>query len=316
MKTAISHQELSGGKAGIAFLFGNILCWAAVPVMLRHLAGVVDAWTANGFRYPLAGMLYWPILFVAWQSNRLDATVVRRCLVPSLLAMIAQVFWALAPYHLPATAIGFFVRLSLLWSLIAAMILFRDERRLLKLPSFYAGLALLIVGFLMLSISKLRFDQQVTGTGIVIILSCAFFFGLYAVSVRYFLGGINPMVSFGVVCQFVSIGTFVAMLCFGEYSQLLEISAQNWGLLVMSAILGIALGHHFLYSAVTRLGAAVTSGAQTLAPFLTILLAATFLGESMSTIEWCGGVMMVVGAALLLIAQNQLVARSRAAAVG
>ena len=126
----------------------------------------------------------------------------------------------------------------------------------------------------------MRFDEQVTGAGIVIILLCGFFFGLYAVSVRYFLGGINSMVSFGVVCQFVSIGTFVAMLCFGEYSQLREISGQNWGLLVISAILGIALGHHFLYSAVTRLGAAVTSGAQTLAPFLTILLAATFLGES------------------------------------
>ena len=56
--------------------------------------------------------------------------------VPSLLALVAQVFWALAPYYLPATAIGFFVRLSLLWSLIAAMILFPDERRLLKLPQF------------------------------------------------------------------------------------------------------------------------------------------------------------------------------------
>jgi drug/metabolite transporter (DMT)-like permease len=191
------------------------------------------------------------------------------------------------------------------------MILFRDERRLLKLPSFYAGLALLVVGFLMLSISKLRFDEDVTSKGIVIILSCAFFFGLYAVSVRYFLGGINPMVSFGVVCQVVSIGTFAAMLLFGNFYQLGSVSALNWVLLVMSAILGIALGHHFLYSAVTRLGAAVTSGAQTLAPFLTILLAATFLGESMTTIEWFGGILMVIGAAMLLVSQNQLVAASR-----
>jgi drug/metabolite transporter (DMT)-like permease len=311
MKSAPAQHELSGGLTGIAFLFGNILCWSAVPVMLRHLTGVVDAWTANGFRYPLAGILYWPILIVAWRSNRLDARVVRRCLVPSSLALVAQVFWAIAPYHLPATAIGFFVRLSLLWSLIAAMILFRDERKLLKLPSFHAGLGLLVIGFLLLSVSKLRFDADVTSTGIVIILLCAFFFGLYAVSVRYFMGGINPMVSFGVVCQFVSAGTLIAMLMFGNYQQLAEISALNWLLLVMSAILGIALGHHFLYSAVTRLGAAVTSGAQTLAPFLTILLAATFLGESMSAVEWFGGILMVIGAGMLLVAQNQLVAARR-----
>ena len=90
MKSATAQHELSGGLAGIAFLFGNILCWSAVPVILRHLSGVVDAWTANGFRYPLAGILYWPILIVAWRSNRLDARVARRCLVPSSLALVAR----------------------------------------------------------------------------------------------------------------------------------------------------------------------------------------------------------------------------------
>ncbi len=311
MKVAESQRELTGGLSGVAFLLGNILCWSAVPVLLRHLAGTMDAWTANGFRYPLAAILYWPILLVAWKSKRLDVQMLGRCVVPSLLAFVAQIFWALAPYYLPANAIGFFVRFSLVWSLIAAMLLFPDERKLLKLPQFYAGLGLLIVGFLLLSVSKMQFDEEVTTAGIVIILLCSFFFGLYAVSVRYFLRGMNSMVSFGIVCQFVSIGTFLAMLALGQYTELRQLSGQNWALLVISSILGIALGHHFLYSAVTRLGAAVTSGAQTLAPFLTMLLAATFLGERMSPLEWCGGVMMIVGAAQLLYAQNLLVKRSR-----
>ncbi|MHB8866044.1 MAG: EamA family transporter, partial [Pirellulaceae bacterium] len=56
----------------------------------------------------------------------------------------------------------------------------------------------------------------------------------------------------------------------------------------------------FLYAAVPRLGAAVSSAAQTLTPFLTMVLAAWFLGESMNRLEWSAGMMMVVGAAVLL----------------
>jgi drug/metabolite transporter (DMT)-like permease len=309
MNEATPQRQLAGGVSGGAFLLGNVLCWSAVPVMLRYLTGSLDAWTANGIRYPLAAILYWPILIVAVFTGTLDRRTLRRCVIPSILAFGGQVLWALAPYYLPAGAIGFFIRFSLVFALVGAMTLFPDERKLLGLPAFYFGLLLSVVGFLALSLSKVQFDAEVTGTGIAVILFCGMLFGFYGVSVRYFLRGINPLIGFGIVSQFVSFGTLVAMFSIGNYGDLTHISQHDWLLLAGSSILGIALGHYFLYSAVTRLGAAVTSGAQTLAPFLTILLAAWFLGESMSSLEWCAGLTMVGGAALLLFAQNRLVVR-------
>jgi drug/metabolite transporter (DMT)-like permease len=275
-------------------------------VLLRDLRVHVDAWTANGFRYALAAILYWPVLVVATRSGALSRSVVVRCLVPAFLAFGGQVFWALAPYYLEAGAIALLVRLSLVWSLIGAMLLFRDERKLLSHPLFYLGLMLTMIGFVVLSANQIQSTQGVTVTGVVVISLCALFFGLYAVSVRYFLQGIQPLVAFGTVSQFVTIGTLVAMAVGGNYHDLAVLPTSKWAVLIVSSILGIALGHSFLYAAVKRLGAAISSGLLTATPFVTILLAAIVLGETLTVLEWWAGIAMVVGALFLLRSQQAM----------
>ena len=96
-------------------------------------------------------------------------------------------------------------------------------------------------------------------------------------------------------------------VCLRNYSRSLDVSTTAWGIIVASSVLGIALGHYFLYSAVSRLGAAVTSGAHTLTPFPTMLLAGWLLHERLTGLEWCAGLTMVAGAAVLLYAQHRLV---------
>lgn len=297
--------------SGSLFLLGSVLCWGTVPVLLRGLTGSIDAWTANGLRYPLAAVLYWPALMIALHSGYLNRNVIVRCMVPALLALAGQVFWALSPYYLPAGSIGFFVRVSLVWSLVAAMALFPDERQLLAIPRFRIGILLTVVGFMVLSASKLMFDAEVTGLGITIILICGFFFGLYGVSVRYFLRGVNPIVAFGVVSQVVSAGTLTAMVVAGDYRALWSLEKEDWVALTASSVLGIAMGHVFLYSAIKRLGAAITSGAQTLTPFVTAVLASTFLAESMSILGWSGGTAMMAGALFMLMAQSRIVSQQK-----
>lgn len=291
---------------GSLFLLGNIVSWAAVPVLLRYLTGTIDAWTANGVRYPLGTVVYLPIFIVAWRSGELDATMLRRCIVPSMLALGGQVLWGLCPYYLPAATIGFLLRFSLVFSLAGAMLLFRDERSLLRQGAFYGGLVLSIAGFVLLSVSKVQTDAEVTLSGIAIAFSCSLFYGFYGVSVRYFLVKANPFVSSGVVSMFVSIGTLVMMFWIGDYRALAYVSGSNWLVILLSSIVGITLGHYFLYSAVPRLGAAVTSGAQTLTPFATLVLAMWLLGESMNAVEWIGGLTMVAGAATLILAHYQV----------
>jgi len=204
-------------------------------VLLRELTPHVDAWTANAVRYPLSALLYWPVLFVSWRTGVLNRQLIARCVTPAVLALSGQVLWALAPYYLTASVIGFLVRMSLVWALLGAMILFSDERRLLRVPRFYVGLVMSVGGFVVLSISKGMFDANVTVTGVVIILACSFFFGLYGVSVRHCLRGVHPLAGFGVVSQFVSIGTLIAVAAFGQPKDLVSLPTLGWCQLVISS---------------------------------------------------------------------------------
>jgi drug/metabolite transporter (DMT)-like permease len=302
MKSAAAPPSL--WFIGIAALVGNVLCWGATPVILRQLTGSLDAWMANAIRYPMAALMYWPILFVAWRRGLLGWKLVGRCLVPALFSLGGQVFWALAPYYLEASAIGFYVRMSLVWAITASMILFPDERQLLARAGFYAGLAMMITGFIFMSRDQWNGMTVVSTTGVVMMIFCSVFFGFYGVSVRYFLSGTHPLLAFGVVCQLVSIGT-LSLAVIGQPQPVLYLDATAWTLLVVASILGIALGHVFLYTAVQRLGASIASAAQMVTPLTTVLIAAVVLGEKMGVTQWLGGLTMLIGAAVLLRTEHE-----------
>ena len=275
-------------------------------MLLRSLTSGVDAWTANGLRYPLAAMLFWPLLIRAYRMNQLTSRLLQRCLIPALLAFSGQILWALTPYHMSASAIGFYVRSSLAWALLGAMILFPDERILLRRWQFYAGLILTVAGFVMLSIAG-NSDLEITQLGIALILACGVFFGLYGVSVRQFLSSESPYLSFGVVCQYVSAGTVTAMLIMGDTHRLRTLPISGWGIIVASSILGVGLGHIFLYSAVRRLGAALTSSVQSISPFITAVIASFLLSERMTGQQWMAGLTLALGAGILVQSQRFLI---------
>jgi drug/metabolite transporter (DMT)-like permease len=187
------------------------------------------------------------------------------------------------------------------------LVFYRDERVLLRSAGFYLGCGLTGIGFVVLSCAQGSVGGHATVLGIVIMLVCSFFFGLYGASVRHFLHGIHPIVGFAVVCQLVSMVTFPAMFLFGEPERLLQMTWENGTVLVVSSVLGIAFGHFFLYMAVQRLGAALPAGVGALTPFLTVALASLFLKESLTGTHWAAGIAMVIGTIVLLSAQQTVV---------
>ena len=43
---------------GIVALAVGVVCWGVAPVLIRRLTPFVDAWTANGLRYPYTGNVH------------------------------------------------------------------------------------------------------------------------------------------------------------------------------------------------------------------------------------------------------------------
>jgi drug/metabolite transporter (DMT)-like permease len=300
-------------KFGPLGLIGVIVFWGATPVMLRELTNHLDAWTTNGVRYPFVAILYWPVLYLGYRRGVVNKDLMKLCIVPAFWSLLGQIMWGLAPYYLKAPAIGFFIRLTLVFSMAAAMVLFADERRLLRQPLFFVGLALCVSGFITFATFGGLMSGEMSTMGVLIMLACSFFFGMYAVSVRHFLRNRSPIFSFAIVAQFVSIGTFTLMLCFGEPSRLLSVNSNGWLLLFASSIVGIGMGHVFLYVAVQRFGATIATGVQTAQPFVTVIVAFLAHGETLNVGQWCAGVGMIFGAVALLISQRE--AERKAAAL-
>ena len=142
--------------------------------------------------------------------------------------------------------------------------------------------------------------------GIAVILGCAAFFGIYAVSVRRFLRDAPALLSFGVVAQYVSIGAISLTFVYGDFSIIPRLSATGWALALSSSILGIAISHVLMYVGVVRLGASITASMQMLSPFVTYLVADFFLGEKMDGPSWVACLVLLGGGFALVASQKAL----------
>jgi drug/metabolite transporter (DMT)-like permease len=332
---ALAPSPASHSKAlrievlGTAALLCGIACWGAVPVFLRELSRSVDAWTANGLRYPFAALLYWPVLLIALRRGAVPRNIWRLALVPALFSFLGQIFFALAPYYLEAGLVGFLIKLSIFWTAFGAMLLFPDERSLLRDARFWIGFVLAGSGLgglaLLRGVRGADFDR----IGIGIAFFCGLFFGLYAVSVRRYLRGVRSYVAFGAVAQIVSLGAIALMILrwtlfrehvaapdgsrdFATFLETAEL--RTWLLLAISSVIGIGISHTLYFVAIQRLGPTLASSGHLIGPFVTIGLGRAMLGESLGSAELGAGITMLAGGASLILAQDSVLRARRLAA--
>lgn len=278
-----------------------IVCWGVPPIMLRYLAGpgrVADGFTTNLVRYPVSTIVYIPIMIAAHRRGLRLGSFWKWAILPAAVNVVGQTMFAIAPYLMPAGLMSFLLRLSTIWSVLLALVLFRDERMLARSVRFWTAAVLSMVGFLLMAIIGNK-DMTVSVGAIVMIFMCSIFWGLYDVTVRMTMGKLPPLVVFGVIGNYTSIG-LVALGPIGEPSSLANLSWPLWLLLIVSAYIGIGAAHGAYYFALQRLGVAISSITLLLSPFVTIIGSALILHEEFTWVQWVGGVVLIVGAALAL----------------
>lgn len=291
-----------------AALTATMICWGTVPVFLKYFADYIDFWTANGLRYPISAALYLPLLLTFWRRGLLPPGLLRRAWIPVIPNVFGQMLWGISPYYADASLVGFLVRISIVWSIVVSFLLFREERALLTSRRFWVGIALAIAGCIGVTTLGQPIHWGTTGLGILFILLASLFFALYGIAVKATMRRVNPFVAFSVISLYTSLILVLLMGLFGRPAQALHLSPLQWLLLVISSVLGIAAGHGLYYTAIKRLGVAIASGAGLVLPFFTAGLARVILGEHLSAGQWCSGAILVIGAGLLIWAQQRILA--------
>lgn len=292
---------------GTLILVASILCWSAMPPMLKALTPHLDGWVTNGVRYPFAALLWLGPLILQVRRGEVHPRIWTRALAPTFFNVIAQVLWAWIPYYLDATLMGFLVRISVVFSIGGGFLLFPDERRLARHPIFWLGVMGSALGFGLMSFAGEQPQGAVTLFGVFLVLACGAFYGLYTVAVRYSLEGSRPWVAFPVISLYTSVALLLLMFAFGEPERLWDLSAAWFGFLLLSAVIGIASAHTLFYMAIERLGVAISSSTQLVSPFLTFLWAFLFLGERLTSLKWLGGSILLGGGLLLVWSQTHFI---------
>jgi drug/metabolite transporter (DMT)-like permease len=274
--------------------------------MLKYFTAYVDAWTANGIRYPFAALLWLGPLLYQCRRGEVNPRIWKAALLPTAINVGAQALWALIPYYIDATWMAFLARISVPFAIAGGFLCFPDERALMRRPSFWMGVLMSAVGFVVLSLGGESLPEGRTLIGVILVFVCGAFYGLYGVAVRYSMRGSRPWVAFPVISLYTSAVLIVFMFCFGEPARLFDLNLFRFGFMLLSALVGIACAHTLFYIAIEHLGVAISSGTQLLGPCFTFLWAFLFLGEKLTLVQWGGGSVLLLGGALLLRGQTRL----------
>lgn len=288
-------------------LIGATLCWGVVPIMLKFLARpeyVPDGFTANAVRYPVSAIIYLPWLVWGIRRGQLKGLWLT-ALIPTAANVCLQTLWAWSPYFLDAGLLAFLLRLCVVWTIIGAFILFKDERPLARSPRFWIGATLAMGGFVAMSGGALWATSGASLAGIAIIFFCGVFWACYTLSVRAVMHDLHPLVVFSVISAYTSIGVLV-MAPLGEPASITRIPPIPFAILVLSSVLGIATAHGLYYIAVQRIGAAIGSLMLMVAPLITLFGSYLIFGEAFTPLQWVGGIVLLAGTALAIHAQTLL----------
>lgn len=295
-------------KATLSLIIA-ILCWSAVPLFLKYFTTYIDAWTANGYRYPFAAALFVPWLIIFYRQDKLNTYVCKKAILPASVNLIGQSLWAWAPYFINPALQAFIVRLSVVWVVIGSFILFPDEREVIKSKRFWGGVLLTVSGFIGIILCGSELPKESTLFGIIIIVICSIFWALYNLTVRRNMNSIDSRLAFGVISLYTAFGTLILMFLLGKPNALFSLPGKINFFVFLSALIGIATAHVFFYVALKRIGVAIAASFNLLSPFITAVFSMILFEEILTDFQWGAALFLVSGAIMLLWAQEKMIVK-------
>jgi drug/metabolite transporter (DMT)-like permease len=298
----------SGVGLGIFTILMTLMGWTSIPLFLKFFSADIDPYTANGWRYAFSALIWMPALIWAWRKGRLPKGVWVAALVPALFNTLGQHWFGIAPYKIDPGLMTFALRVHVVFVTVGAALLFAAERRVIKTPAYLGGLAMVMGGTMLTLLLKPGEFGQATREGVLLSIGAGASYAAYALSVRKLMVGMNPLLAFAAVSQYTAVALVVVMLVVGKDhgAGALQLPGWKFGLLVLSSVIGIGMGHTFYFLAIQRLGLAVANGVVQLQP-VTVSIASLFLfDERLTGGQWAAGLMAVAGAGVILWAQTRL----------
>lgn len=285
---------------------GFVSCWTIGSLQIEYLTGKLDVWTQNFGRYSIACLFWMP--FLVYRFHR--GLVPRRLWLAAIPVfagnMIMQSCWGGSFYYADPGFITLLNKTSIIWVAGFSMILFVDERALLKSVYFWIGLCCSLTGVIGVILCQKDFSFQTSLRGAILPISSSIAWAIYTLTAKVKFKGIDSRISFAVMTVYMAAGLGTLSLLLGKPSQLVAMDAKGWINLVSSGVSAIALAHVFYYVALQRIGATIPAMTLLATPFCTILASRLVFGEQLTGGQLAFGSVLIIGAGAAICAQRDL----------
>ena len=299
------HHQKVNVSATFACL-GALAFWSLGPIFIKYLTGYVDSWTQNLLRYSVACLFWLPFLILSVKTKRLDHRVWRRAVIPGIANILMQSLWAAAFYYIDPAFMVLQAKTNIIWIAGFSLIFFSEERALAGSKRFWIGLTLSVVGLIGVMYHEVELAEAGIITGIIIAQAAAFMWGVYTISVKIAFRDIDSRSGFSVISIYTVAGLAVSALLFGKVETAAQMGAWQWTCVVISGITAIALAHTLYYVAMRRIGATIPALVILAQPFIVLAISYVVFGESMNIFQLLFGIVLLIGSALAIWAQQHL----------
>ncbi len=289
-----------------AALIITTLLWALPAIAIRYLSDHFDGFTQNMYRYGISAVLVFGISLARRRNVfHMGRRNLLRMLGPAIPNIGFQVIWVAALYIVYPGFAVVMQRTWVLFSILLAVILFPEERKVVKQGKFLLGAALSLCGVFGVLLFKgsglaVQFD-----TGLFLILAGAVGWAMYSIQIRRAVAYVNAVDAFVVVSIYTAVAMIILGFVFGNPGRIFEVGTFINVVLFGSGILCIAIGHTTYYVAIQGLGVAICSTFVLLSCFITVFLSYLIFEEAMNVWQIASGAVLVLGSLLIVWAGKE-----------
>ena len=295
-------RQLSRGYGAV---FAAVAIWSVPSLFQFYLNRFYDPWAQNFYRYAAACVAIIP--FVLWQLGRpakarkIDIRAVGACLIPCLPNVVHQITQVVALFYMGPGVYAIFIRSSVIFTALLALIFFPEERVVIRQWQFQVGTLLGLIGaFGVIWFQPNGQDRHIALPGLFIAFTASLCWALYATLIKRPSARLGPIRSFGVVSVITSTLLLPLMLAFGNAATPLQVSGHVNLLLIISAVTCITLAHVLYYVAIHEIGVALAQSLQLLCPVGALALSALIFRERLNSAQFLSAAILLIGAFLAM----------------
>jgi len=223
-----------------------------------------------------------------------------------LLVVVHQSVWTAGCYGAPATVAQLMTRLSTVFVVILAYVLFHEERAVIRSPLFLAGTAISLVALPLVLAGDPASLWPAFDRYAVLLLLTALAWGVYAVWGKHLVLDAHPVPVFAVTALIGTVGLGLLALVAGQPASLFAATPMVSAVAFVSGALSIGAAHPCFHYAQKYLGSAFCNTFNLTHPLLTYLLALLFLpGESLTLAQWAGAAVLLAGTLMVIRAEQR-----------